>query len=224
MLHNVCAPLCRLLPSVSDVRVERERRRGVSGFGVAPQRLYGFQEYVSAYRRGVRPLRFVPHQPDAGLITITLREASHWPARNSDVAAWIAAAKTLRDELGARVVFVRDTAKASEPVPDFETDVAAALDIDARAELYARAALNLGVSNGPIWMCLAMDAPTIVFRPVDDAVGLAFSTRHLRYCGVPEGGQLPGAPAWHRLVWERETAAAIVQAASDYFDQVGAAA
>jgi hypothetical protein len=213
MLRNVCVPLCWLLPSVVDVQVEPHRPGNLRGFGVAPQRLYGFKQFVDAYAQGVRPLRerVAPSAREPDLLTITLREAVHWPARNSNVPAWLAAARRLQ-ERGWRAVVVRDTATAHAPLPDVVTDAAAAMSIAPRAALYARAALNLFVSNGPAYLCLAMDLPTLMFRPVNDGLGLAFSRRHWSLCGVAAGVQLPGAPDYQHLVWQDDTADNIVAA------------
>lgn len=214
MLRDVAVPLCRLLPSVEMVTV-RNDRQGVprDGLGVL-RRFYGFAEQVNACRKGVRPLR--ARGPaigrEADLVTITLREAEHWPDRNSSVADWLAAAQWMRDVQGLRAVFVRDAAKAGEGLDGFETDAAAATDIAARARLYSRAALNLFVSNGPAWLCAAMDLPAAIFRPVQEGSIRAFAANYLRECGVVPGGQIPGAPSYLRLVWQRDTAENIVAA------------
>jgi hypothetical protein len=50
-----------------------------------------------------------------GAVTITLREAVHFPARNNRVLDWIEVAKWLSRQ-GDRVVIIRDTAKAAEPI------------------------------------------------------------------------------------------------------------
>lgn len=218
MLHNVCVPLCRLLPSVADMQIDKGRSLAVpGGFGIK-RRLYGFHEYVAAYRDGVRPLR--PRGPAAfvrepDLITITLREAKHWPQRNSNVDAWLEAAAELQRQ-GFRVVFVRDTEKADEALVGFQNSPQASRDLEKRACLYARAALNLFVSNGPAWMCMAMDLPAIIFKPINNRLGLAFSRHHLAACGVPAGGQMPGSPLHQRLVWQDDTAETIVAAVGDH--------
>ncbi len=45
-----------------------------------------------------------------GMITITLRESSHWPHRNSDLVEWEKIAAALRSR-GEHVIVVRDTAQ-----------------------------------------------------------------------------------------------------------------
>ena len=208
LLANIAMPLCRLLPSVVSVT---RARTPVSGFG-SGRGLYGFARQVAASRDGIRPLRAKPPPPrDPRLIAITLREAEHWPERNSFNDVWLDAADRLMEH-GFDVTVVRDTLRASEPFGGCRVDRYAATSILPRASLYARAAVNLGVSNGPIWMAMTMDVPTIVFRPVNDKLGAQFGSERYRACGVEPGGQIPGAPPWQRLIWEDETPSGIVDA------------
>jgi hypothetical protein len=209
LLHNVAIPLCWLLPAVSMVSIATTRPS--SGIGVG-RKLYGLDRQVEACRKGIRPLR--PRQQvrsHPGLITMTLREAEHWPERNSNISEWVKAAEALQ-RCGHRVVIVRDERYAHEPIAGLPTDAQAACQIKPRADLYASASLNLFVSNGPAWLSMAMDLPTIIFRPGDDKLGRAFGREHFRRCGIEWGGQMPGAPAYQRLVWSDDTADNIVEA------------
>lgn len=210
MLHNVALPLCTLLPNVSITL--HPDRPAVQGLGVG-QRLYGLEEQVSASRAGVRPLRSpYPVKQSSGLIVLTLRECEHWPERNSKVEEWASAARTLQAR-GYRVVIVRDTLRADESIAGVTTSPAASRNLYCRADLYTQAELNVFVSNGPAWMCWAMDRPTLVFkRPADGALGRAFGPEHFRNCGMPWGGQMPGAPDYQRIVWKDDTAENIVNA------------
>src|SRR5262245_44766191 len=72
-------------------------------------------------------------------IVITLRETSYFPERNSDLPAWIDFAKTC----GEDVVFVRDTARADEPIAGFDTAPRASRELLFRAALMAQAKANL---------------------------------------------------------------------------------
>lgn len=76
---------------------------------------------------------------------ITLREAEHWPQRNSNVGEWVRFAKTL----GSKVVFVRDTAKADDLIDGFEICPEASKDIHKRLALYRAAKMNYFVATGP---------------------------------------------------------------------------
>ena len=189
-----------------------------TAFGLDVRPVLGLVDQI---RSGVRPLRAHVQAPGgrhSDLVTITLREAEHWPSRNSNVAEWIKAAAVLR-RLGLRVIFVRDTIKAGCPIPPqretfptremaleagtlidaaegtaFETAPAASIDIPARAYLYASAMLNMGVNNGPMWLAAAMDAPTLVMRPLDDGPNLCKAEYFVR-AGIPsQDGTIPGMP------------------------------
>jgi hypothetical protein len=212
---RVAVPLCRLLPSCVRVETASERPAAAAGVGFGKP-MYGLAEFVTAYRAGVRPLRARRLARDPELVTITLREAEHWPARNSNIAAWIAAADEIKRR-GYRVVFVRDTSRFSDPVPGFDICPEASVDIARRAELYAAAAVNLGVSNGPLWMALAMDAPVLMLRPTLERSLSVFGAAFYAHCGVPSRGQLPGAPAWHRLAWSDDDTASEIVTAFDEF-------
>jgi hypothetical protein len=209
MLRHVAMPIVMLLPNVSvTLAVERPTH----GLGVG-KRLYGLSEQVHASRHGIRPLRAPsPVLVKANRITMTLREAEHWPTRNSRVAQWAAAAERLIRE-GYEVIVVRDTRKAEEPLDDLPTLPAAARNIFVRADLYASAGLNVFLSNGPAWLAVAMDVPTLVFkRPSDADLGVAFGRSHFDRCGMPWGGQMPGSPPYQTIVWQDDTADDIVSA------------
>lgn len=94
-------------------------------------------------------------------MTITLREAEHWPERNSNVPEWLAAGKQIADR-GFDVIFVRDNFKIDEPLPGVGTFPAAARHLNSRADLYAMAACNMFVGNGPAWFALALDVPVLM--------------------------------------------------------------
>lgn len=213
MLREVAMPIFMLLPSISSVTLAHERPTHGLGIG---RRMYGLDQQVAASRKGIRPLR-APSQPRRRpMITMTLRECEHWPKRNSNVAQWAAAARILM-AAGWQVVIVRDTLRADEPLEDLTTLPVASRKLFARAELYASAELNLFVSNGPAWLSLAMDLPTIIFRPGCEQLGKAFGRAHFERSGVKWGWQMPGSPAWQRLAWTDDTAAEIVNAVDDFF-------
>ena len=214
LLERIARPMCWLLPACRKVQWF-ERRVCSTAFGFN-RVLHGLRFQTAASARGIRPLRpYHPAQRDDRLVTITLREAEHWPTRNSDLDEWHIAAGEI-EERGYDVVFVRDTRCADKDVPGFGCDAAAATDLHRRAELYASAFVNLGVSNGPLWMALAMDLPVVMLRPVDDSLGLTHGRAHFSGAGISPGGQMPGAPVWQRLVWRQDTAANIVAAFDEF--------
>ena len=86
------------------------------------------------------------------VITITLREMSRQPGRNSNVPAWIEFARSLDHEKYLPVI-LRDTNTIFQPIPliyqDITTCDIASLNMELRAALYQHAYTNLIINNGP---------------------------------------------------------------------------
>jgi hypothetical protein len=209
---NVAMPLCRLLPSCASIALASSRE-GQRGFGVG--RWWGGPSHIAgACTVGVRPLRS-HYKIDCGvdnIVTITLREAEHWPVRNSNVAEWIKAALHIRKQ-GFKPVFIRDTCKAYELIEGFDCYPKASLSIAERSRLYASAILNMGVSNGPVWLALCMDVPLAMLRPVEDSKGGTCATSvYFERCGIPRGGQVPGSPDYQQLFWTSDRSFEIINA------------
>jgi hypothetical protein len=214
LLWNIAVPMCRLLPACSSVRVLKERAAEAC-FGDRDI-LHMLRHQVQAFEQGIRPLRpIVPVARTNNLVTITLREAEHWSERNSNVDEWIVAAEEI-EQRGYEVVFVRDTVRADSGISGFGCNAHASHSVHARAELYASAFVNLGVSNGPLWMAMALDAGVIMLRPVNDKLGATHSAAYFVSSGIPAQGQIPGAPSWQRLVWVQDRASEIVSAFDEY--------
>jgi hypothetical protein len=217
MLDRVAVPMARMLPSCAavDVLAERPPAPAHESIGLNA-RLYGLFAHVRALRAGCRPLR--PPEPVpagyANVVTITLREAEHWPARNSDLDAWYIAARAIRDK-GYQVMIVRDTRHAACRFGEFNVSPEASIDLTARARLYAMAGLNLFVSNGPAWFAVALNVPTMIFKPVVEGLMPTCSAAYFARCGLPVGSQLPGAPH-QRIIWAPDTAAAILDAFAEW--------
>lgn len=208
MREEVLKPLCCMLPGV---RLQE---------GEPPDDAWGLGHYViglpgilGALRAGCRPLR-APLQSETvpGLVTFTLREAEHHRLRNSRVDEWVAAAEVLRRQ-GLRVEIVRDTARCRQSLPDRTHSCGtAAWYLPARANLYASAELNVGISNGPMWMAIFMDVPVVMLRPTTNEAQGCYDDRFFISCGMRPGEQLPTSPPYQRLVWEEDTRDNIVRA------------
>jgi hypothetical protein len=212
LVHTIVAPMCRMLPSCTEV-VIGAGRPSIPGWGLG-QYTIAFGHFMDGYRDGVRPLRPEHEGPvDPLLVTMTLRECDHWPMRNSKVEEWVGAAGYLT-AIGLRVVIVRDTRCADLVLDGIETDPLASRNLEARASLYRSAALNLFVSNGPAWFCLALDAPALILRPATENTGFLYSKRGLASFGIHD--QIAGAPAHQRLVWKDDTRANIVEAVGTF--------
>jgi hypothetical protein len=220
IFHNVALPMARMLPSAVSVSVLNDPlQRSEEGSIGKGCRLYGLAVQVQSMRDGVRPLRppeDLPRNPK--LVTITLREAEHWPQRNSNVPAWIEAARAIQAQ-GFEVVIIRDTLKAGEPVEGLNVSRAAAWDLIARAQLYRSAVCNLGVSNGPMWFALALDAPVLMLKPTVENLMRTCSAGYFRECGIEPGGQIPGSPKYQQIVWQDDSAANIEPAFDAFMQQ-----
>ncbi len=154
-------------------------------------------------------------------VTITLREADHWPHRNSNFDGWMQFAIDLT-EAGENVVIIRDTAKADELLVwkdiHFVTYTAAAKDLHMRVALYERAKANLFVANGPCILAAFMDKPWLTFTPVeaDDSPYKANTPAFWRmHVGIDIGEQYPWSRPDQRIVWQPDTYENIVAAWDD---------
>lgn len=147
-----------------------------------------------------------------GYVTITLREADYWPNRNSDLAAWLEFARLIH-----KVVFVRDTAKADQPLIDgpftFETCPEASEDADKRLALYRAAKINLFVGNGPMMLAaLSPDIPYIAFIKPDPDYPCYQGDWYRQFHGIAYGEQWPWAGRNQRMIFAADSFDNIVRA------------
>jgi hypothetical protein len=145
-------------------------------------------------------------------VTITLRETHDWPHRNSNLDTWMRVARYLEGR-GEKVVFVRDTAKAQESLPGFQTCPLASLDIDTRVALYESAKANLFVSNGPVTLAFFLKTPWLMFfKPEPDDHAYPHNTLKSWRDGMhlELGQQFPWALPNQRLVWDGDDYETIV--------------
>lgn len=171
-------------------------------------------QMVPFYRKMEEPC--APLEQYKGCVTITLREAEYTPYRNSRLEEWLRFAKYLRAN-GERVVFVRDTAKANEPLSGEKTLPLASLDLLIRARLYQDAKANLFVSNGPTNLALFGWRPFLVFSEV-------YADGHPYHAATPyfwrerfgidpdTDWQYPWCRPDQRVVWKPDTYANMVEA------------
>lgn len=142
-------------------------------------------------------------------IVITLREASHWPQRNSDLDEWLKAAARIK----LPVVFVRDTEKADDPLP-YPTCPLASKDLNFRMGLYERAKINLFTACGPAMLGVFSDYPYLLFGPLvsQEKTGWPAGTPEwwAKVQGTPVGSNFVWANEYQRIVWDEPTADVIV--------------
>lgn len=224
MLDHVAAPMARMLPSIAQVAIWKHRPPDVApksiGYGAS---LYGLRVQVDAMKSGIRPLRptsplsegWPNYQYGNRLVTITLREAEHWPQRNSNVSAWRDAAQAI-GAVGFDVLVIRDTLYADELLWKVTTCPQASRDLECRANLYRAAVCNLFVNNGPAWFAMALDAPVLMLRPTVEGVMHTCSAAYFRECGIEPGGQIPSAPSYQRIVWANDSTENIVRAFNEF--------
>lgn len=185
---------CSLLYSHMFKDIVRAHKNGepVPRFRI-PQ---AFKDEAALYLKGRKPL------------ILTLREAGHYSGRNSNLEEW----ETFAHESGEDVIFVRDTAKADEPLPGFETCPRASRDFLFRGALMEQARCNLLISAGPVGFCWFSTTPYLVFRPLTPHVPHyspgkpEWWTNHI---GIPPGTDCPFAAPHQHIVWEDDTAPVI---------------
>ncbi len=201
MLNNVVRPMLKMF----GMEEASEVSESAIPFDYAPRHV------VECFKETGKLARFYPsimarkwalglEQP---YVTITLRECSYWPQRNSDIAEWIKFAK----KLDRKVIFVRDTANAYEPIDGFDISPSASKDVDYRLALYRRAEMNFGVNNGPCgfgWA--ASDIPYLTFNTMPDSYVCNDPVWWRAHMGIDIGEQWPWHnPAKQRMIWAKDT-------------------
>jgi len=197
-LNNVFRPALSLIGAVEDEKAIYGTRR----------EMFVAREIVMAWQVGqkIPKLRTTKRSKFPGYVTITLREADHWPARNSNIEAWTRFGRYLQEQ-GEKVVFIRDTAKADEPLGRWETWPDASKDLHCRMAAYQEAKTNWLIANGPIALCQFSDFPWVEVVPTDIGpdyepnTGLFWRDCH----GVKIGEQFPWARPDQRFLWKKDT-------------------
>ncbi len=232
MFDEICVPMTYLLPSCREVkfvdRGEAEKmakdHRGVLRETLGAGR-YTFRYMMQHLRADVYPFRALPADValikschPGNMVTISLREASYWPARNSNLNEWVKVADAIAAQ-GYEVVFIRDTAKADEQIEGCEISSLGARSLLFRAALHEAAVLNLFVNNGPTWMAWAMGVPMLVFKMIaPDAP--CVSAEFFENQGLPVGSQLPNARPFQRIAWKDDIAEEIIPEATKILDEL----
>jgi len=200
-LDAVYRPLIKMIGGVEDDRALR--RMGAD--------VHVTRTMAALYRVGAQlpPLKAAgEYDLPRGAVTITLRECDSFPHRNSDLTVWYEFARFL-EKRGERVVVVRDTSKAEEPITGLETFPLASRDLDARMRLYETSKLNMFVSNGPMMLAaLTVNIPYVTFvmpEEMDSKYDANKPTFWRLKMGVEMGQQFPWAGPHQRIVWEKPT-------------------
>ncbi len=222
MLWRVCAGMARLLPSVRNIALQKQRW-STPAQDIFPE---GYKEdapvshYGVGFLKGGEPMLRATdaarHQVKMRFTrpyaTITLREASYWPDRNSNKAAWREAAAWLKAQ-GIQVVVIPDTHGTG--LEGFQDFTPASFDIDLRAALYEGAVVNAGVLNGPMSLIPYLDARYLIIK-VNVETAVATTTHFLASHGYEPGDDFGGDG---RMIWKPDTAENIIAALQEFASQ-----
>lgn len=202
MLHRICVSLCRLLPSVRNVTISKERV-DVNGDifpkdwnVLTPKNHYGPQYMTTAipvFTASEKAKKHIARLVGRNYVTITLREADYWPDRNSNVREWELASRSIK-ALGYEVLWI----------PDIESKDSNAMswDVDLRLAAYEGAIVNLGVTNGPMCLLPYSNTRFVVFKMVAKNSPCA-DTEFLEKMGLKDGFILDGRG---KYLWCEDTA------------------
>lgn len=174
MLWRVCVAACRLLPSVRNVTVLKEREY-VSG-EVFPEGWTvenSLSHYGPSFCKRMLPIlkpselaeNYIAGKFPPRFICVTLRNAPYWPERNSDIEAWETVANLIKS-FGYAVVWIPDGDDLQIQSQKYVCPEAY-WDIDLRAALYSRAELSLGVNGGPTVLMAMLDCQYLIFDKPD---------------------------------------------------------
>lgn len=218
--ENVYWPLLPLIGAVEDKDAVGGRHKPiyVTVDIVARARSGEKVPILRASDTGRETMRMWLH--DIKPITVTLREAGHWPKRNSNLKAWLKFADDMKKK-GETVIFIRDTefATAGLPKPDYWQAPMCAHNIDLRMALYEQAKINLGISNGPFGLCLFSEVPYLYFvnQQRGDKTYIAHKSEWWHKSnGIKPGEDWPWAKPGQKMIWRRDTYNNICEAWEQY--------
>lgn len=174
MLWRVCVQATRLLKTVRNVEVLRERREVEADFPLgytveAPIPCYG-----AMFFNGADPVLTATDSAKelarkitgkSPYILIPVRQAEYWPHRNTNIDAWKYAVRPF-EAIGWNVFWIPDT--NGPDVPNAKNVRAAALDIDLRLALYEGAQVVAGLSGGAACLAIFSSAKYLLFQMVDN--------------------------------------------------------
>lgn len=236
-LRHILIPMLAFMPSVRGHALCADRRQATALIAGDPKRLYPSDYRVflprqpapadlrEHARRGttIWPLfRATEHgrrladeflAREVGgrrAVVITLRSSDVAPARNSNVASWLAFADGLDRSLYAPIfLYDSDTILRTPTLPPHHLVCeAASWNLELRMGLYERAWLNMALMHGPMELCWYSEgARYLIFMPV--GADTVTSPDALREAGHDIGCDLEFATPCQHLVWRTDELAAI---------------
>lgn len=132
-----------------------------------------------------------------GSVTLTIRNQSTDPDRNSNAKAWIALEAWLKNETRYEVIVLRDTQDALMAGHGIHE-----LDVDLRLALYEQASINLIGNNGPQELLKFSEASYLIFNLAQTD---GWRDHFKRYFGMVPGDQMPVARQDQRMVYKPDS-------------------
>lgn len=169
------------------------RGEQLPSFRASPQAMDYMGKWLLAHTNGLKP------------VCITLRESTHYAARNSNIGAWLEFARWLDPQV-YHPVFVRDTERTFE-VPGAEFDALtvcpiASVNLELRMALYEQSWLCMMVLNGPGELCrLSNSIRYLFFDMVTEEIPGSTKIYHAAQ-GFKVDGNLSHATRFQRQIWE----------------------
>jgi hypothetical protein len=210
MLNNVVRPLVQMFGIAEVEQVKDDALH----FHYSPRRsleYYRSSRFIPTFAANREARQWAHDRYGYGPVTITLREAEHWPQRNSNLDEWLKFAKHI--EKKHRVVFVRDTNFADTYFDQFESCPGASVDLHKRLALYRRSKMNFFVMNGPASLAfMTKDVPYAVFFKHAPGYPCYDPDWLQQFIGIDPYGQMPWANLKNqRLVYKDDQVAEIIR-------------
>lgn len=231
-LHNIVLPILTLVPSFAGLSILTSREAAGALRAAAGSRVYPShyepslpvahwpsellkeasddEGEIGVLRSSAQGLRYIERWLTSRLqgrrlVTITIRDYDFMPARNSNLETWTSFARGLDSERYLPV-FVLDTERTLDPPPKilagFEVFREASWNVGLRMALYELSYVNLGVNNGPMFMCLLNARVRVLIFKILTAAVPQTSEDLMVALGFTIREQVRFATPFQRLVWE----------------------
>ncbi|PPR64026.1 MAG: hypothetical protein CFH10_00348 [Alphaproteobacteria bacterium MarineAlpha4_Bin2] len=231
-LRNIILPICNMLPSQTEITTCNSREHAsaiestLTTFAFpqdyrvqAPIGQFNWSTLSAAVARGETLPSFrasnqaceymrswlSSHVDNRKAICITLRESTHYSARNSNTVAWLEFARGLDQNKYAPII-LPDTERVFE-VPGSEYHgilqcPIAAVNLELRMALYELSWLCMMVLNGPGELCRLSDTIRYIFFDMLTEEVPGNTKIYAAAQGQSIGGNLPNATAYQWQIWE----------------------
>jgi len=161
---------------------------------------------LRATAQGIRYIRqwLASHAEGRKPVVITFRQYGVDPERNSNIAEWVAFARTLDPDIYFPVI-VPDTDASLDGQPecdDLTVFHPAAWNLGLRMALYECAYINLVVTSGPMELCVLNPLCSYLFFKVEVSSTKLASIETLRQMGFEKNTTPSFATPFQKWVWE----------------------